>query len=149
MRRIQAQNTVPCESWVMFSIISRNNIPGREHGNTNAKTRGKRRMERERGELSKSHAYKSVELLCAPVPFCSWHCALALAAEQILYESKQVDQRPFPSPTTRSQVTLETGISLARAKVAQPFTKHVLPFRKACHLLLAKHFYMIIPSHII
>ena len=97
IRWAQAQNTVPCESWVLFSIISRNNIPQartREYECENAwKTTDGEREWRE-GKLSKSHAYKSVELLCAPVPFCSWHCALALAAEQILYESKQVNQRP-------------------------------------------------------
>ena len=78
---------------VMFSIISSNNIPQARTQEYECENAWKT-TDGEGGKLSKSHAYKSVELLCAPVPFCSWHCALALAAEQILYESKQVNQRP-------------------------------------------------------
>ena len=50
------------EERAMFSIISRNNIPlagTQEYECENARNEGGK------GKLSKSHAYKSVELLCA------------------------------------------------------------------------------------
>ena len=136
--------------WVMFSIILRNNIPrartqeyeceNARKGRTDADRDGEEEEEEEeegKGKLSKSHAYKSVELL-RRAPFCSWR-GLALA-EQIR-ESKQPNQRPtHPHPHEpsyswdRDPARRNTCSTLSPSKFFFPLHKLMFLFQGIKHL---------------